>query len=152
MGPICRLQVCQPEEVHRRPDSCTQVHCVLDYLAEEEAKGTYGGIVTFYKSPVEFMWTDSGPNVPHYPLLAEQWWQNIATAVTGETTPEESLNNLAEAMDRIMGRLELAKYSPQLNEPRDPEYWLNQPGSPKPERPEEEPVTVPYDDLIAEWR
>jgi glycerol transport system substrate-binding protein len=123
-----------------------------EYLAKEEEKHTYGGIITFYKSPVEYMWTDSGPNVPHYPLLAEQWWKNIATAVTGQTTPEESMNNLAKAMDDLMGKMNLAQFSPELNEPRDPQYWLDQPGSPKPERPDEEPKTVPYDELIEEWR
>ena len=56
-----------------------------DYLASRE--GDFGGLITFYKSSVENQWTDSGPNVPHYPLLAEQWWQNIAPAVTGEVTP-----------------------------------------------------------------
>ena len=123
-----------------------------DYLAEEEKKGTYGGIVTFYKSPVEYMWTDSGPNVPHYPLLAEQWWKNIATAVTGETTPQESMDGLARDMDDLMGKMNLKQFSPELNPERDAEYWLNQPGSPKPERPDEEPKTVPYDDLLAQWR
>lgn len=123
-----------------------------DYLAEEEKKGTYGGIVTFYKSPVEYMWTDSGPNVPHYPLLAEQWWKNIATAVTGETTPKESMDGLARDMDNLMAKMNLKQFSPELNEERDAEYWLAQPGSPKPERPDEEPKTVPYDELIEQWR
>jgi len=123
-----------------------------DYCTEAEKNVKYGGIVTFYKSPVEYMWTDTGPNVPHYPLLAEQWWKNIATAVTGDTTPEESMNQLAEDMDRLMGQMNLKQFSPQLNEERDPEYWLNQPGAPKAERPDEEPKTVPYDDLLAEWQ
>ncbi|MCD6396333.1 MAG: carbohydrate ABC transporter substrate-binding protein [Spirochaetaceae bacterium] len=123
-----------------------------DYLAEEEKKGTYGGIVTFYKSPVEYMWTDSGPNVPHYPLLAEQWWKNIATAVTGETTPKESMDGLARDMDNLMAKMNLKQFSPELNPERDAEYWLNQPGSPKAERPDQEPKTVPYDDLLAQWR
>jgi glycerol transport system substrate-binding protein len=122
-----------------------------DYLAEQEKAHKYGGIVTFYKSPVEYMWTDSGPNVPHYPLLAEQWWKNIATAVTGETTPQESMDNLARDMDDLMGKMNLKQFSPQLNEPRDPEYWLSQPGSPKAERPDEEPKTVPYDELLKQW-
>ncbi|MBF9018415.1 MULTISPECIES: ABC transporter substrate-binding protein [unclassified Oceanispirochaeta] len=122
-----------------------------DYLAEEEKKGTYGGIVTFYKSPVEYMWTDSGPNVPHYPLLAEQWWKNIATAVTGDTTPQESMDNLARDMDDLMGKMNLKQFSPELNPERDPQYWLDQPGSPKAERPDEEPKTIAYDELIKEW-
>ncbi len=123
-----------------------------DYLAKEEEKGTYGGIVTFYKSPVEYMWTDSGPNVPHYPLLAEQWWKNIATAVTGETTPQESMDNLARDMDDLMGKMNLVQFSPELNPERDPQYWLDQPGSPKPERPDEEPRTIAYEELIKQWK
>ncbi len=123
-----------------------------DYLAEEEKKGTYGGIVTFYKSPVEYMWTDSGPNVPHYPILAEQWWKNIAPAVTGEFTPQQAMDKIAEAMDHLMGRLRLRKYSPKLNEKKDTDYWLKQPGSPKPERPDEEPKTMPYDEMLSQWK
>eukprot|EP00831_Metopus_contortus_P077233 TRINITY_DN7198_c0_g1_i3.p2 TRINITY_DN7198_c0_g1~~TRINITY_DN7198_c0_g1_i3.p2 ORF type:complete len:101 (-),score=20.08 TRINITY_DN7198_c0_g1_i3:170-472(-) len=94
------------------------------------------------------MWTDSGPNVPHYPLLAEQWWKNIATAVTGETTPQESMDNLARDMDDLMSKMNLKQFSPELNPERDAEYWLNQPGAPKPERPDEEPKTVPYEELL----
>ncbi|WP_321992426.1 ABC transporter substrate-binding protein [Marispirochaeta aestuarii] len=123
-----------------------------DYLAEQEKQHKYGGIITFYKSPVEYMWTDSGPNVPHYPLLAEQWWKNISTAVTGETTPQESMDNLARDMDDLMAKMTLKQFSPQLNPERDPSYWLNQPGAPKPERPDEEPKTVPYDELIKQWQ
>jgi glycerol transport system substrate-binding protein len=123
-----------------------------DYLAKEEEKGTYGGIVTFYKSPVEHMWTDSGPNVPHYPLLAEQWWKNIAQVTTGQATPQEAMDNLANEMDDLMGKLKLPKYSPKLNPEKSREYWLNQPGAPKAERPDEKPKTKPYDELIKEWK
>ena len=120
-----------------------------DYLAEQE--GMYGGIVTFYKSPVEHMWTDSGPNVPHYPVLAEQWWKNIAPAVTGELTPQEAMDNIANSMDDIMGKLRLKKYSPKLNEKQDAAYWLNQPGSPKAEREDQKPMTMPYDEMLKQW-
>jgi glycerol transport system substrate-binding protein len=123
-----------------------------DYLAEEEKKGTYGGIVTFYKSPVEHMWTDSGPNVPHYPLLAEQWWKNVALAVTGEATPQQAMDNLANTMDQLMGKLNLPKYSPKLNEKKSADYWLNQPGSPKAERPDQKGKTMAYDELLKMWR
>jgi glycerol transport system substrate-binding protein len=120
-----------------------------DYLTEHAAE--YGGLIEFYRSPEEYKWTDSGPNPPHYPLLAEQWWQFISLAVTGEATPQEAMDGLAAAMDDIMGKLRLKKYSPVLNEEKDAEYWLSQPGSPKPERPDQEPKTMPYDELIKQW-
>jgi glycerol transport system substrate-binding protein len=123
-----------------------------DYLAKEEEKGTYGGIVTFYKSPVEHMWTDSGPNVPHYPLLAEQWWKNISLVTTGQATPQEAMDNLANEMDDLMGKMRLKQYSPELNPEKSREHWLSQPGSPKAERPDQEPKTMPYDELIKEWK
>jgi len=121
-----------------------------DYLAERE--GDFGGLITFYKSSAEKLWTDSGPNVPHYPLLAEQWWQNIAPAVTGEVTPQQAMDNIAKAMDDLMGKLRLKKFSPQLNEERPAEYWLSQPGAPKAERPDREPKTMAYEALIERWK
>jgi len=121
-----------------------------NYWTEHE--GELGGLITFYKSPVEYKWTDTGCNVPDYPLLAEQWWKQIALAVTGEKTPEQALNALAEIQDKLMGKLRLAKYSPKLNPIKSREYWLSQPGSPKPERPRPEPKTVSYDELVEDWR
>ncbi|MEM6428592.1 MAG: ABC transporter substrate-binding protein [Deinococcota bacterium] len=123
-----------------------------DYLTENI--GQYGGIVEFYRSPVEFMWTDSGPNVPDYPRLSQLWWQNISQAITGEATAQEALDNLAQQQDGIMERLERANLpvcGPIMNEVRDREYWLNQPGSPKAEREPEAPIAVPYDELLRQW-
>lgn len=121
-----------------------------DYLTEHAEY--YGGLIEFYRSPEEKKWTDSGPNVPHYPLLAEQWWKNIAPAVTGEVTPQAAMDTIAYTMDDIMSKLRLKKFAPQLNEKRDPEYWLHQPGAPKPERPDEAPRTMPYDDMLKQWK
>ena len=117
----------------------------------EEHEGELGGLITFYTSPVEDKWTDTGLNVPHYPLLAEQWWKQVAQAVTGSKSVEQAMNDLASIQNSLMQRLRLEKYSPELNEPRSREYWLNQEGAPKAERPDEEPVTKPYDELIEEW-
>lgn len=122
-----------------------------DYLAEREDE--FGGVITFYKSPVEQMWTDSGPNVPHYPVLAEQWWQNIAPAISGDITCQEAMDRVAYAMDDLMGKMRLAKYSPKLNPKKSKEYWLNQPGAPWPEiKGRETPKTVDYDELIKQWQ
>ncbi len=123
-----------------------------DFLTENAAD--YGGLVEFYRSPIENQWTDSGPNVPDYPGLAPLWWENIGAAIAGEVTAQEGLDTLAEQMDAHMTRLERANLpvcGPIMNEPQDPQFWLDQPGSPKPERPEEEPITVPYEELLAVW-
>ena len=121
-----------------------------DYLAEHA--DYYGGLIEFYRSPEEKKWTDSGPNVPHYPMLAEQWWKNIAPAVTGAVTPQEAMDKIAYTMDDIMSKLRLKKFRPVLNEKKDREYWLNQPGAPKPERPDQAPRTMPYDDMLQQWK
>jgi glycerol transport system substrate-binding protein len=96
--------------------------------------------------------------VPDYPKLAQLWWQNIGEAVAGEVTPERAMDNLAEAQDRVMARLERSGVQgdcgPKLNKKRDPAYWLNKPGSPKAKLANEKPQgeTVDYDKLIQAWR
>lgn len=116
-----------------------------------------GGMVEFYRSPNESWWTPTGTNIPDYPRLAPLWWQNLAPVMSREVTPQEGLDNLAREMDDIMNRLARANvfdsYAPNLNPERDPEYWLSQPGSPKPRLANEKPqgITVPYDQLMEEW-
>lgn len=116
-----------------------------------------GGLVEFYRSPARVQWTPTGTNVPDYPRLAQLWWQFIAEAASGDKTPQEALDGLAEAQDTMMARLERAKVQPKcgpkLNEPRDPEYWLSQPGAPKPKLANEKPQgqTVNYKELIKSW-
>jgi glycerol transport system substrate-binding protein len=117
-----------------------------------------GGLVEFYNSPEQEKWTDTGVNVPDYPRMSQLWWPNMADAISGEKTPQEALDTLAQQQDSIMARLERANAQPHcgpmMNEPRDAQYWLDQPGSPKPRLDNEKPQgeTVPYDELIASWQ
>ncbi|MEM1230770.1 MAG: ABC transporter substrate-binding protein [Pseudomonadota bacterium] len=117
-----------------------------------------GGLVEFYRSPAREAWTPTGTNVPDYPKLAQLWWSNIAQAVSGELTPQAAMDALAADQDRILERLEghgvLGECGPKLNEPKDPESWLEANGAPKPRLPNEKPrgETVPYDQLITAWR
>ncbi|MCP5501534.1 MAG: carbohydrate ABC transporter substrate-binding protein [Leptospiraceae bacterium] len=120
-----------------------------DYLTER--KDEYGGLIEFYRSSERKKWTDSGPNVPYYSGLSALWWKNIAKAITGEVTPQQALDKLAEEQDALMGSLKMQAYSPILNPKKGREYWLAQPGSPKPERPRETPKTVKYEELIKGW-
>ena len=117
----------------------------------DKHEGELGGLITFYTSPVEDQWTDTGTNVPHYPILAEQWWKQVAQAATGSKSVKQAMDDLASIQNSLMQRLRMQQYSPKLNTERSREYWLNQPGAPKAERPPEDPVTVPYDELIQEW-
>jgi glycerol transport system substrate-binding protein len=61
------------------------------------------------------------------------------------------MDTIGRQMDEAMGKMRMAKFSPKLNEPRDPAEWLAAPGSPKPERPESIPQTIDYDELIKQW-
>ncbi|WP_313037430.1 ABC transporter substrate-binding protein [Stutzerimonas nitrititolerans] len=125
--------------------------------AMTEAASKLGGLVEFYRSPARTQWTPTGTNVPDYPRLAQLWWQYIAEAASGDKTPQEALDGLAQAQDTMMARLERGKVQPKcgpkLNEPRDAEYWLSQPGAPKPKLENEKPQgqTVSYDELIKSW-
>lgn len=130
-----------------------------DLLSEAmtEAAPRLGGLVEFYRSPARVSWTPTGTNVPDYPKLASLWWQNIATAVSGETTAQQALDNLAAQQDRILERLARhdvqGECGPLLNPERPAEEWLAEPGAPKPKLANEKPQgqTVPYDELIEAW-
>lgn len=124
----------------------------VEAMVLDEQNENFGGLITFYRSSIENKWTDSGLNVPHYPLLSQLWWRNLATAISGETTPQESMDSLAAAMEELMDEIDQKKYSPRLASPRGREFWLNQPGSPKAERPENKPETMNYEDLIKMWQ
>ena len=117
-----------------------------------------GGLVEFYRSPARVAWSPTGTNVPDYPKLAQLWWQNIGDAMSGAKTAQEALDTLCSDMERVMERIERAgvqgDIGPKLNEPQSAEFWLNEPGAPKPklENEDEEPMTVSYDELIASWK
>ncbi|OZG73557.1 ABC transporter substrate-binding protein [Hahella sp. CCB-MM4] len=120
-----------------------------------------GGLVEFYLSPARKAWTPTGPNVPDYPKLANYWWQTIAEAVTGEASPKQALDHLAEKQDRalavIQRKSELLKCGPRISkasEVKGEQYWLQQPGAPKPRLSNEKPkgITVPYDKLLQAWK
>lgn len=117
-----------------------------------------GGLIEFYRSPARTAWSPTGTNVPDYPKLAQLWWQNIGDAMSGAKTPQEALDALCEAQEKVMERIERAgiqgDIGPKMNEPQDPEYWYAQPGSPvaKLDNEDEEPKTVSYDELIKSWQ
>ena len=117
-----------------------------------------GGLVEFYRSPARTLWTPTGTNVPDYPKLAQLWWANVANAVSGEVSAQQAMDTLAEQQDRVLERLAqfgvMGECGPELAEPRDPAYWLDQPGAPKAKLDNEKPPgeTVPYDDLIQVWQ
>jgi glycerol transport system substrate-binding protein len=126
-----------------------------DYFTKNVEK--YGGLIEFYRSPARVAWTPTGTNVPDYPKLAQLWWQNVATAISGERTPQQAMDNLAEEMDRIMARLErvgMERCAPKLNEKSDPSKWLSDNSAPWKKLDNESPKgeTVAYDDLLNAWR
>ena len=109
-------------------------------------------MIEFYRSPEEKKWTDTGPNVPHYPALSGIWWSIISEGIKGDLSPQATMTKLATEQDKMMAKLSLQKFAPELHEPRSREYWLNQSGAPKAKRPPEEPKTIPYQELLARWR
>jgi glycerol transport system substrate-binding protein len=116
-----------------------------------------GGFVEFYRSPARVAWTPTGTNVPDYPKMAQLWWKNVAPAVTGEKTPQQSMDNLAEEMDQVMARLQRAGMkacAPKLNPKKKPSEWLSDKGAPWAKLANEKPKgeTVPYAQLLAAWK
>ncbi len=123
-----------------------------------DAAPKLGGLVEFYRSPARLQWSPTGTNVPDYPKLAQLWWQYIAEAASGESTPKEALDGLAKAQDKVLRRLERAnaqgECGPKLNPVKDAEYWLKQPGSPKAKLANEKPKgkTIAYSELLKSWQ
>ncbi len=121
-----------------------------------------GGLVEFYRSPDRVRWSPTGVNVPDYPKLAQIWWQQIGDVNSGAFTPQEAMDRLASEMDQVMARMQVADEranvyggcGPRLNKERDPSYWLNKAGSPKPKLKNEKPQgeTVNYDILVKRWQ
>ncbi|MBU2957774.1 ABC transporter substrate-binding protein [Paracoccus sp. 1_MG-2023] len=117
-----------------------------------------GGLVEFYRSPDRTRWSDTGLNVPDYPRLAQLWWQNIGDASSGAKTAQEALDALCEQQESVLDRLERSgvqgDLGPVLNEEQDAQYWLDQPGAPKPalENEKPEPQTISYEELITRWQ
>ena len=130
----------------------------IDHQSFTDRSVELGGLVEFYRSPARVQWSPTGTNVPDYPKLSQLWWQNIGDASSGAKTPQEAMDALAAAQDKVMARLERAgvqgELGPKLNEPRDPEDWLSQPGSPKAKLANEKPtaITIGYDELIKSWQ
>lgn len=117
-----------------------------------------GGLVEFYRSSARVAWTPTGTNVPDYPKLAQLWWANVAEAVTGERTPQQAMDRLAQEQDRVLQRIQRSRAQsecgPELNPQKNAQDWLNQPGSPKPKLANEKPrgETIAYDELVKSWQ
>jgi len=120
-----------------------------DYV--QKNKAYWGGLIEFYQSNAIHQWTDTGLNVPHYPLLFRVWWPNLDKAIDGKLTAQQAMNNIAKAQDNIMASLSLPRYAPRLNPPISEEIWLQKPGAPKSSRPREKPQTVTYEEAIKLW-
>jgi glycerol transport system substrate-binding protein len=102
-------------------------------------------------------WTPTGNNVPDYPKLAQLWWKNVAVAVTGEKTPQQAMDNLANEMDDVMGRLQragMAHCAPKLNPKVAADKWLGDKGAPWKKLANEKPqgTTIAYDTLLNAWK
>ena len=134
--------------------------CIRDSIHSDfftKNAANYGGLIEFYRSPARVAWTPTGNNVPDYPKLAQLWWKNVATAVTGEKTPQAAMDNLANEMDQVMARLEragMAQCAPKLNAKSDPSKWLSDQHAPWKKLANEKPKgeTIPYEKLLAAWK
>ncbi len=130
----------------------------IESEAMTEVAPRLGGLVEFYRSPDRENWTPTGINVPDYPKLASLWWRHIGRAVSGEASPREALDQLAAAQNDVMDELsrsdDFSFCKPSLYPERGRQYWLDQPGSPKPKLADEKPQgqTIPYDELVRSWR
>lgn len=124
--------------------------------AMTEAAPRLGGLVEFYRSPEQRLWTPTGVNVPDYPRLAPLWWEHLAPAVSGDVAVQTALDRLAAAQDDVMAELanegKMVRCAPRLNPLRDATEWFTADGAPKAPRNEREAGrTYRYDDWVGGW-
>jgi glycerol transport system substrate-binding protein len=126
-----------------------------DYFTRNAAR--YGGLIEFYRSPARIAWTPTGTNVPDYPRMARLWWTNVATAISGEKTPQAAMDSLAQAMDDVLADLQatgMRNCTPKLNPRREASAYLSHKGAPwsklANERPQGE--TIAYEQLLQSWK
>ncbi len=120
-----------------------------------------GGLVEFYRSPDRVNWTPTGVNVPDYPKLAQLWWQNIGDVNSGAFTPQQAMDRLANEMDQVMARMEVADKKakiyggcgPRLNPVKDASEWIGKGGA-KAKLANEKPKgqTIKYEELTQRWK
>ena len=127
-------------------------HSTLKTPWVQKNKTRYGGLIEFFQSDAVNRWTDTGLNVPHYPLMFRAWWPNLDQAIDGKITAQVAMDNIAYEQDKIMAKLTDLKYAPKLNNKSSRETWLNKPGAPKAQRQREKPKTLPYKDVIKQWQ
>ena len=95
--------------------------------------------------------------MPDYPKLAQLWWKNVASAVTGEKTPQAAMDTLADEMDQVMARLSAPAWpTARRSSTRrsDPTKWLSDKGAPWKKLANEKPKgeTIAYDTLLNAWK
>lgn len=126
-------------------------HSTLNTRYIQNNKFKWGGLIEFYQSTGIKKWTDTGLNVPHYPLMFRAWWPNLNKAINGEISATQAMNNIAMKQDEIMKSLTFKTFSPRLNEKKEQTYWLNKAGSPKPIRARSKPKTESYEQSLLRW-
>ena len=127
-------------------------HSTLKTKWVQNNKEKYGGLIEFFQSDAVNQWTDTGLNVPHYPLMFRAWWPNLDQAIDGKISAQKAMDNIAYKQDEIMGRLKGIKYAPRLNKKSERDVWLSKPGAPKAKRNRERPKTLLYEEVIKQWR
>ena len=126
-----------------------------DYFTRNAAR--YGGLIEFYRSPARIAWTPTGTNVPDYPRMARLWWTHVATAISGERTPQAAMDALAMAMDDVLADLQVSgmRYcTPKLNPRRTASSYLSGKGAPWSKLANEKPrgETIGYEQLLQAWK
>ena len=78
--------------------------------------------------------------------------------MAGAKTPQEAMDALCAAQEKVLERLERAgvqgDLGPKLNEEKDAQVWLDRHGAPVGPLANENPKaeTVDYDELIKSWQ
>ncbi|WP_375753743.1 ABC transporter substrate-binding protein [Vibrio sp. HN007] len=124
------------------------------YLNDNKEK--WGGLLEFYQSEARNHWTPTGLSVPDYAALSSAWWQYIGPAVSKDKTVSQSMEALANEMDRrmfVLAKNSDIECSPKIGEKDNTYRHLSDESSPWAARlAEESAVTLTYKEALEVWQ
>jgi ABC-type glycerol-3-phosphate transport system substrate-binding protein len=103
---FAQFVVSKAHELERAKNvGCTVRKSILASPDLSETDKRLGGLISLQKSPAALWFTGTDPTIEEYAAMLEIIYSDIHRGLTGEWTPEQTLNTLAEDLDTELGRM-----------------------------------------------
>ncbi|MCK4805101.1 MAG: extracellular solute-binding protein [Spirochaetes bacterium] len=103
---FAQFVVSKAHELERAKNvGCTVRKSILASPELSETDKKLGGLISLMKSPEGRSYTGTDPTIEEYAAMLEIIYSDIHRGLTGEWSPEETLDNLAEELDTELSRM-----------------------------------------------